>query len=95
MSKRECWNEYPIEEIEKWNTRELMSYFETIRAYKTKAEGVAEDRRYLLEEAEISLQLYSNYFDRLKEVLSTREHIPNKQEAKLIRQEKAKAKRNR
>jgi hypothetical protein len=36
--------------------------------------------------------------DRLHEVrkiLGTREHIPNKQELKVIRQEKAKAKQNR
>lgn len=31
----------------------------------------------------------------IKNELNTREHIPNKQEAKLIRQQKAKAKRNR
>ncbi len=33
--------------------------------------------------------------DEIKTELETREHIPNKQEAKKIRQEKAKAKRNR
>ncbi len=34
-------------------------------------------------------------FEEIKSELDTREHIPNKQEAKRIRQEKAKAKRNR
>lgn len=31
----------------------------------------------------------------LKRVLATREHIPNKQESKVIRQQRAKAQRNR
>lgn len=34
-------------------------------------------------------------FDELKAELDTREHIPNKQEARLVRQQKARAKRNR
>lgn len=33
--------------------------------------------------------------DQIREVLSTREHIPNKAEAKVIRQQKAAAGRNR
>jgi hypothetical protein len=35
------------------------------------------------------------YMTRIKAVLATREHIPNKQEAKAIRKEKAKFKNNR
>lgn len=33
--------------------------------------------------------------DQIRQVLATREHIPNKAEAKILRQQKAHAKRNR
>lgn len=36
-----------------------------------------------------------NLYQRIKEVLATRPHIPNKIEAKALRQQKAKAQRNR
>ena len=36
-----------------------------------------------------------DFFLKLKEELATREHVPNKDEAKILRQEKAKEKRNR
>ena len=95
MIKRGSWDEYSEEEFDNWNTRELMSHFENIRSYRQNALRLVDEREDQLKEAVWSLSLYDNYFDKLKDVLSAREHIPNKQEAKVIRQEKAKAKQNR
>jgi hypothetical protein len=95
MIQRDYWTEYNDEEINEQNTRELMAHFESIRAYMTNAEKTVEHREEQLFEAKSTLKLYKDYFQKLKDVLSTREHIPNKQEAKAIRQEKAKAKKNR
>ena len=95
MIKRNCWDEYSKEEIEKWNTRELITHFGNIRAYRQNCLSIVDEREDQLKEAILTLSLLENYMDRMKDVLSTREHIPNKQEAKVIRQEKAKAKQNR
>jgi hypothetical protein len=38
-------------------------------------------------------KLFSSYFRRVKKVLATREHIPNKVESKKLRQLRAKQKR--
>jgi hypothetical protein len=95
MIKRDCWDEYSKEEIEKWNTRELMAHFGDVRAYRHNCLRIVDEREDQLKEAILTLSLHEKYMDRLKEILSTREHIPNKQEAKIIRQENAKAKQNR
>ena len=95
MIRRDCWIEYNYEELNEKNTRELMAHFESIRAYMTNAEANVKDKEEQLFEAKSTLKLYKNYYQKIKDVLSTREHIPNKQEAKAIRQEKAKAKKNR
>jgi hypothetical protein len=95
MIKRNGWDEYSKEKIQTWNTRELLAHFENIRAYRQNALKYLEDIQDQLKEAEWDLKLYDSYLAQLKDVLSTREHIPNKQEAKVIRQETAKAKQNR
>ena len=95
MIRRDNYEEFSKEELEKWGTRELMSHFDSIRAYRQNTLSLLESRQEALKETEFSLKLYDNYISNLKDVLSTREHIPNKQEAKSIRQEKAKAKQNR
>lgn len=95
MIRRDNFDEYSEEEIEKWDTKQLMAHFKNIRAYRTNAAETVKNRQEMLTEAEWTVKLYDNYIIKLKDILSTREHIPNKQESKVIRQEKAKAKQNR
>jgi hypothetical protein len=95
MIQRDGHGEFTKDELDKWDTKRVMAHFDTIRAYRQHTLSLLENRREILKETEFSLSLFDNYMKELKDVLSTREHIPNKQESKVIRQEKAKAKRNR
>ena len=95
MISRDNYEEYTIDEIGKWNTPQLLSHFGNIRAYRQNALTLMEYKQEQLKEAEWSVKLYDNYISQLKEILSTREHIPNKEEAKVIRQQQAKDKKNR
>jgi len=95
MIHRDGYTEYNNEELKKQNTRELLAHFDNIRAYRQNAFKHVEYQQERLKEAEWSLKLYDNYLVELKDILSTRENIPNKQEAKAIRQQQAKDKKNR
>jgi hypothetical protein len=95
MIRRDGYEEFNSAELEKWDTRRLMAHFDMIRSYRTNASRRLEMAEETMKEMEWDLKLYDSYLAQLKDVLSTREHIPNKQEAKVLRQEKAKAKRNR
>lgn len=68
--------------LESMPTRQLMSILGKNRAYKQNAE-----RR--LNEVKLEVARYKDYLNLIKSVLSTREHIPNKKEAKALRREKA------
>ncbi len=74
----------PITYLESLHTRQIMQLREDAHRYGHDAvhleDGVAE--HYITG-------------DQIRQVLATREHIPNKAEAKVIRQQKAKAARNR
>lgn len=97
--------EYSEEVLKTFNTHQLMNHLNDVRAYKSAFANYAGSRCCELcheyigpdwnTEIKPTLDEYDVYLKRIKDVLSTREHIPNKQEAKAIRQEKAKAKKNR
>ena len=74
----------PIAYLEALHTRQIMNLREAAHRYGHDAvhleDGVAE--HYITG-------------DQIRQVLASREHIPNKVEAKVIRQQKAKAARNR
>lgn len=95
MINRNGYTEYSMDELNKLHTRELMAHFESVRAYRQNAFENVHLKAEALQEARFTLDLYDDYIPILKEILATREHIPNKQEAKAIRQQKAKEKRNR
>jgi hypothetical protein len=77
MIRREGYEEFSKSELEKWDTRQLMSHFDDIRAYRQNAEYRLFTRIELLKQSELELKLYDAYVSELKDVLSTREHIPN------------------
>jgi hypothetical protein len=95
MINRSGYTEYSLDELAKLHTRELMAHFENVRAYRQSALENFKFKEESLQEAKCTLDLYDDYIPILKDVLSTREHIPNKQEAKVIRQQKAKDKKSR
>jgi hypothetical protein len=95
MKIKDGWTEYSEEELKIKNTRTLLKILEDIRAYRQNASNHYFE---LLERSRIQSKIideYDEYLHVLKKILSKREHIPNKQEAKVIRQAKAKAKKNR
>jgi D-alanyl-D-alanine dipeptidase len=94
MIYRTGYTEYSLDELDGLNTRQLLSHLEDVRAYRENALRNVKEKEDALQEAKFSLRMYDNYLPDIKQILSTREHIPNKQEAKAIRQEKAKAKKN-
>ena len=80
--------EHTKEELEQLSTRELLSVLDDVRANHDS------DRAYHITLGQ-RVRMYEDRMHDLKTILATRENIPNKQEAKAIRQEKAKAKKNR
>lgn len=95
MINRRGYTEYSLNELGKLNTRELIAHFENVRAYRQNALVNLKVRETEFQNAKFTLELYDDYIPILKEELATREHIPNKQESKVIRQQKAKEKKNR
>lgn len=95
MIHRTGYTEYSLDELNALNTSQLLSHLEDVRAYRQNASLNVLEKEEALKEARFTLDLYDDYIPTLKDVLSTREHIPNKQEAKTIRQEKAKIKKYR
>lgn len=97
--------EYTNDALKNLGTHQLMSHLGEVRAYRSNHSNRAGHRcceicnEYVGPNWETEIQPvldeYDAYLKKIKDVLSTREHIPNKQEAKVIRQEKAKAKKNR
>ena len=75
-----------FEDIEKKNTRELISKLQSLRI--TAAE-IDEIQHLSKEEKTFKTQI-EQYRKNIKRVLSTRNHIPNKKESKLIRKERIK-----
>lgn len=73
-----------LEVLETFNTRQLLTMLSSVRLTLVD---------YYLEVASADYKLFSEYKDRIKKVLATREHVPNKIEAKKIRQERAKHKK--
>lgn len=80
--------DYTQERLETLHTKQLLKLLETTRAQHNRLTD-----RYI--ELGQTLSLIEDKIHEIKLILGTREHIPNKQEAKAIRQEKAKAKKNR
>lgn len=73
-----------LEVLEGFNTRQLLSMLSGVRLTLVD---------YYMELGSADDKLFSAYKDRIKKVLATREHVPNKLEAKKIRQERAKHKK--
>lgn len=69
-----------VEVLKTFNTRHLLGILRSLR-------------KNLSSNDYMDYLLLMNYKDRVKEVLSTREHIPNKLESKRIRQLRAKHKK--
>lgn len=68
------------ETVEKFHTRKLLKILNNLRTFAMYFDDA--------ETKEVKDEI-----DLIKEVLSTREHIPNKKEAKIIRQKAAKKKK--
>jgi hypothetical protein len=92
-------------ELEEFTTRKLLMELNHVRVYRSSFTNYAGPRccevchEYVGSNWDVEIQPtldeYDAYINIIKHVLSTREHIPNKQEAKAIRQEKAKDNKNR
>jgi len=74
----------PIAYLSGLHTRQIMNLRDDCHKFQHDAVDLLEYAPY-----------HTITLDQIREVLATREHIPNKAEAKVIRQQKAKAKRNR
>lgn len=77
-----------IEDLEKLHTKQLLSKLFGVRARMGRIEY---DSFFDLSENK-SWNILNKYKKLIKQVLSTREHVPNKVEARKIRQEKARKK---
>lgn len=75
---------HTLEVLEKYHTRQLLGVLGRVRLALV---------NYYLEPDSEDDKLFTNYFRRVKKVLATREHIPNKIESKKLRQLRAKQKR--
>tara|TARA_R110002167_G_scaffold98020_3_gene258277 strand:- start:14595 stop:14906 length:312 start_codon:yes stop_codon:yes gene_type:complete len=95
---------YTEEELEGKHTKQVMSILNDVRAYRgqteqshnyasARVEELIESLEYsknILTSVKNDMEEYDAYLVTIKKVLSTREHIPNKKEAKKIRQDAAK-----
>lgn len=92
-----CWDgirqdakNVSVEDLNKLHTKTLLRILKSLRSIISQIHlDILLDRASKDNADLISL---IDYRTRVKEVLSTREHIPNKKEAKQIRQEKARRK---
>jgi hypothetical protein len=76
------------ESLEKLHTKQLLKLLNTLRARHDKIVT-----RYI--DVGQEMRMSEDRLHEVRKILGTREHIPNKQELKVIRQAKAKAKKNR
>ena len=95
---------YTEEELEGKHTKQVMSILNDVRAYRQftndgavlnakvveSLEDTLAQHKVAAVQDQILLEKYDAYLVTIKKVLSTREHVPNKKEAKKIRQEAAK-----
>jgi len=79
--------DYTKKELEEIDTKGLLTILNDVRARKHRNEATV--KTYTRE-----VELDGVYIDRIKMELSTRPHLPNKQEAKELRKQKLKEKRN-
>jgi hypothetical protein len=97
--------EYTKEQLELKHTKALLSHLNDARAYRSIISSYEGKRccelchqfisDNLQTNAKVELDRYDAYINIIKSVLSTREHVPNKQEAKALRKQKLHYKRNR
>jgi hypothetical protein len=80
--------DHMIESLETLHTKQLLRLLNSVRANHDRLMT-----RYI--ELGQTMRLCEDQLHEIRKVLGTREHIPNKQEAKAIRQEKMKLKKNR
>lgn len=78
--------DHTVEVLNTFNTKHLLSILKRVQM-----EIPTHD--YYSPNGDEYLESLDDYHKRLKSVLATREHVPNKLEAKKIRQERAKAKK--
>ena len=87
---------YTIEELQKMSTVQLLSMLKSARAQiSMHSKNKDSDCAVYQVISEVCIKPFEEFSSKLKEVLSTREHIPNKQERRLIRQKKQKEKQSR
>lgn len=78
-----------VDELQKFHPTQLLTELRTMRLL------VADLLMYGYQAERDLADDYERYIQKLKEVLATKPHVPNKQEAKQIRIAKMKAKRHR
>ncbi len=97
IMKRRPLKPLMLEDIPKLHTKVLLRYYNEQRqsnAYYIWEHGLWEGHEEITA-IEADYQHRKAIYKALKAELATREHVPNKKEAKKIRQEKAKAKKER
>ena len=82
-----------MHELEKMNTRELLAHYrrhQVARARRASSSRL-DSWYYSTEELESAYEFkkLNAYFDRLKEILATREHVPSSLESKVKRRRMA------
>lgn len=89
-------SKYTKEELESMSTVMLLSLLKSARAQisigDSQIDSNCEVSKII---SRVCVEPFQQLAKELKEVLSTREHIPNKQERRIERQEKQKEKQNR
>ncbi len=89
-------SKYTKEELESMSTVMLLSLLKSARAQicigNSQSDANCEVSKII---SQVCVEPFQQLAKELKEVLSTREHIPNKQERRIKRQEKQKEKQNR
>lgn len=89
-------SKYTKEELESMSTVMLLSLLKSARAQISigynQSDANCEVSKII---SKVCVEPFQQLAKELKEVLSTREHIPNKQERRIERQEKQKEKQNR
>lgn len=84
---------YTIEELQKISTVQLLSMLKSARAQiSMHSNNLDSDCVVSQVISEVCIKPFEEFSSKLKEVLSTREHIPNKQERRAIRQNKQREK---
>jgi len=90
------YTDYTKEELESMSTVMLMSLLNSARAQiSIGTRNLEPDCEVSKVISEVCVEPFKKFATQLKEVLSTREHIPNKEERRAIRQQKQKEKQSR